>query len=142
MRESSRQVLWALGFAGLGICRGLFPQPQQPERRRLSAVLGTSRSRYPAHRIARTEVGDTGVDQGAADQRPPVGGEGQHVRDHSAVREDLRRIADRVDEGFVESPLVDDRSHLGEERGADSANLARMLQTLSLRSTAKSYGWS
>jgi hypothetical protein len=41
--------------------------------------------------------------------------EREHVRDHPAVRERLRWIAEGVHERVVEAPLVNDRPHLHEE---------------------------
>ena len=72
----------------------------------------------PAHRIAAAEVGHTGVDQRAADESPSMRCKRQHVGDHPAVGEDLRWVADRVDERLVKATLVDDRVHLCEKRRA------------------------
>src|SRR5213076_3060870 len=76
-----------------------------------SGMLG-----HPAHRISRAEVVDSGVDERAADQCPTVGGERQHVSDHPRVREDLRRVADRVDERLLEPAFLGDRAYFAQER--------------------------
>ena len=45
---------------------------------------------------------DAGVREGAADQHAAVRGEREHVGEHPAVREDLRGVAEGVDERVVE----------------------------------------
>ena len=57
----------------------------------------------PAHRVAPAELLDAVLAEREHDQRAPVGGEGEHVRDHPAVGEDLGRLAQRVDERVVEA---------------------------------------
>jgi hypothetical protein len=66
-----------------------------------------------------------------------VGGKGQDVGDHPAVREDLRRVADRVHEALAEPALADDRLHLREERRPRRA-AALGLGRLSMTSTRAS----
>ena len=57
------------------------------------------------HRVAGTQVGDAGRVQRTDDDRPPGRAEREHMRQHAAVREHLRRIAEGVDERLVEPPL-------------------------------------
>ena len=91
------------------------PRPGSPTpRARPSGGLGD-----PVHRVAGTEVGDAGVAKGAENQHPPVRGERQHVGDHPAVREGLRRVAEGVDERLVQPAVVDDLADLVEERRPD-----------------------
>ena len=108
----------ARGHDRLVLLRAAARRPRE-RRRRLAAVLGSpsppaTPPRDPAHRVAGAEVGDPGRVERADRERAAVGGEREDVREHAAVREDLRRVADRVDERLVEpvrprSPPAHDR---------------------------------
>ncbi len=54
------------------------------------------------HWVTPPEVSDAGLVECECDKSAPVGSERQDMGDHPAVREDLRRVAERVDEGVVQ----------------------------------------
>src|SRR5436190_23843605 len=78
---------------------------------------------HPGHRVARAQVLDAGVCEGAADQHPAVRGEREHMGDHPAVREDLRWVAQGVDERLVQPAFGHDGAYLVEERRPDLVEL-------------------
>ena len=96
----------------------------------------------PAHRVAPAELLEAVLAEREHDERPPVGGEGEHVRDHPAVREHLGRLAQRVDERVVDAAVVDDVADVGEVRRALDARAARASSsaTRAPRPTSRSRG--
>ena len=110
----------------------------RPPRRRWQRVGPSRLLRYPVHWIAVAQVRDPQVVQRAQDERPSMGGEGQHVGNHASVGEDPRRVARRVDKGLVQPPAFAQVMHLSNKRGSHPASRARMWGTLSSFSIASS----
>jgi hypothetical protein len=64
------------------------------------------------------QVGDAGGVEGADQEGSAVGGEGEDVGDHAAVREDTGWFAGGVDEALVEAAVVVQLVDQGNETGA------------------------
>src|SRR5687768_9253452 len=65
---------------------------------RLRGLAGRGGTGHPEHRVAPAEVLEAVRAERERDEGAPVCGEGQHVGDHPAVREHLRRFTERIDE--------------------------------------------
>src|SRR6478735_2690158 len=87
----------------------------------------------PAHRVAPAELFEAVLAEREHHEGAPVGGEGEDVGDHPAVREHLGRLAQRVDERVVDAAVVGDVADMGEvRRPLDRETLAHRAQRLVL----------